>query len=88
MSLRERVLDALIDGELGRGLIVTRQDLMHYFARENPATTGVLLSHSESESGVLQRPGQTQFTHRVAEGVYRISPTALAARMQERDLPF
>ena len=88
MSLRERLLDALIDGELGRGLIVTRQDLMQYFARENPATTGVLLSHSESEFGMLPRPSQAQFTHRVAEGVYRVSPTALAARMQERDLPF
>jgi hypothetical protein len=88
MSLRERVLDALIDGELGRGLIVTRQDLMHYFAKENPATTGVLLSHSESDFGALQRPTHSQFTRRVAEGVYRISPAALAARMQERNLAF
>ncbi len=86
MSLRERFLDAMIDGELGRGLVISRQDFMAHFHVDNPATTGVFLSNSEVVTGAPHSPTYTHFTQRVSDGVYRVLPEALAARMRERGL--
>lgn len=86
MKLRERLLDAMIDGEFGKGLVVTRQEFMQHFCNDNSATTGVFLSNSEMETGVLHSPTYTHFTQRINEGVYRVHPNALLARMHERGL--
>lgn len=51
MTLRMRFLDAVIDGQLGNGIIVTRQEFMQFFPNDNPATTGVFLSNSEINTG-------------------------------------
>lgn len=84
MSLREKFLDAMIDGKLGRDLVIRRRDFMAHFHVENPATTGVFLSNSEVATGAPHSPTYTHFTQRVSKGVYRVLPEALAARMRER----
>jgi len=88
MTLRERFLDAVIDGELGNGLVITRQEFMSHFSDDNPATTGCFLSNSEIVTGQPHSPMYSHFTLRVNEnsGVYRIHPEALNARMVERNL--
>ena len=86
MTLRERFLDAVIDGKLGSGLVVTRQEFMSYFSDDNTATTGCFLSNSEIVTGQPHSPMYNHFTLRVSEGVYRIHPMALHARMLYRNL--
>lgn len=86
MKLRERFLDAIIDGQLGKGLVVTRQEFMQHFQSYNAATTGVFLSNSEMETGILHSPTYTHFTQRISEGVYRVHPSALVTRMNGRGI--
>lgn len=52
MSLRTKVLDALIDGHVGKGLIVTRQAVIQLFSDVAKTCTGVFLSNSEMTTGV------------------------------------
>lgn len=86
MTLKERFLDALIDGELGNGILVTRQEFMQHFSNDNPATTGVFLSNSEIDTGAPHSPTYIHFTLRVTEGKYRVHPQALQERMQQRGI--
>ena len=86
MTLRKRFLDAMIDGQLGKGLIVTRQEFMQFFSKENPATTGVFLSNSEINTGAIHSPTYKHFTMRIDEGAYRIHPQALQERMRKREI--
>lgn len=86
MTLRDRFLDALINGQLGNGIIVTRQEFMQFFPNDNPATTGVFLSNSEISTGAPHSPTYTHFTLRVQEGQYRVHPQALQERMQQLGL--
>jgi hypothetical protein len=85
MTLRERLLDAVIDGHLGHGLIITRQELIAHFHADPETYTGVLLSNSEMITG-HHSPTYEHFTLRVDEGRYRIHPLVLSQRMQERGL--
>lgn len=85
MTFRNRFLDAMIDGQLGNGLVVTRQDLMAFFSNDNPLTTGCFLSNSEIETGG-HSPTYRHFTIRIGEASYRIHPSALLARMVERGI--
>jgi hypothetical protein len=85
MSLRADVLDAVIDGRLGKGLIVTRQAVIQLFSDVSETYTGVLLSNSEMTTGVSS-PTYDHFTQRVGVGTYRIHPQALLDRMAERGL--
>jgi len=86
LTLRIRFLDAVIDGHIGSGIIVTRQELIQHFHKDNELTTGCFLSNSEIRTGVSHSPTYNHFTMRIREGVYRIHPQALLDRMQERDL--
>jgi len=86
MTLRNRFLDAIIDGELGNGITITRQDFMQFFSNENTATTGCFLSNSEIETGALHSPNYTHFTLRISEGRYYVHPGAIQFRMVERGL--
>lgn len=86
MTLRNRFLDAVIDGELGNGITITRQAFMSFFLNENPATTGCFLSNSEIVTGAPHSPNYTHFTLRVSEGRHRIHPGALQERMIERGI--
>ena len=83
MILREQLLDAMLDGKLGHGLVVTRQEALKYFSNENPASIGVLLSNSEIDTAV-HSPTWTKFTQRIGDATYRVHPSALAARLEER----
>ncbi len=85
MTLRERLLDAMLDGEIGNGLVVTRQELIRHFSDVNEATTGVFLSNSEINTGAPHSPTYTHFTQRLSEGRYRIHPNALVERLAERE---
>jgi hypothetical protein len=84
MTLRERFLDALIDGRLGNDGVVTRREFMLYFSNENPLTTGCFLSNSEMTSGAVHSPNYTHFTKRVRKGVYRVNEQVIAERQRER----
>ncbi len=85
MSLRDRFLDAVIDGKIGDGIIVTREQFMNFFGQENPATTGCFLSNSEIETG-SHSPTYRHFTLRASKGSYRIHPDALKLRMEQRGI--
>jgi hypothetical protein len=87
MTLRERLLDAMLDGQIGNGLVVTRQALMRHFHDVNEATTGVFLSNSEMTTGAPHSPTYTHFTQRISEATYRIHPSALVERLEQRALP-
>ena len=76
MTLRERLLDAVLDGDLGHGLVVTRQELIDYFHDVKEATTGVFLSNSEIKTGKPHSPNYNHFTQRLSEARYRIHPSA------------
>ena len=82
MTLRTRVLDAFLDGRFGRGLVVTRQELVKYFSDVDPGTTGVFLSNSEIDAE--HSPHYPICTQRISEGEYRILPSALLERWIER----
>ena len=84
-TLRNRVLDAIIDGQLGDGIIITRKKLMDYFEEDNQNTTGCFLSNSEMTTG-MHSPTYLHFTQRVGVGTYRIHPQAIHKRMQQRGL--
>jgi hypothetical protein len=85
MSLRTNVLDAVIDGYLGKGLVVTRQAVIQLFSDVAETYTGVFLSNSELTTGASS-PTYDHFTQRVGAGTYRIHPQALLDRMNERGL--
>ena len=86
MTLRNRFLDAMIDGHIGNGLIVTRQELIKHFSDINEGTTGCFLSNSEITTGAPHSPTYTHFTMRIRDGIYRIHPQALLDRMIERNI--
>lgn len=84
MKLRDRFLDAIIDGQLGKGIVVSRKEFMEFFSNDNTATTGVFLSNSEINTGAPHSPTYRHFTLRVEEGRYLVHPQALQERMQKR----
>lgn len=85
MSLRERLLDAMLEGRIGNGLVITRQEVINYFSDVKSSYTGVLLSNAEMETGV-HSPTWAKYTERIEPGTYRIHPDALAQRARERHL--
>ena len=86
MTLRDRFLDAIIDGQLGNGIVVTRQEFMQFFSNDNPATTSVFLSNSEIHTGAPHSPTYTHFTLRIQEGQYRVHPQVIQERMCRRGI--
>ena len=85
MSLREQFLDALIDGRLGRGGLVSRGEFMALFREEKKTYTGVFLSNSEMRTG-HHSPTYHHFTIRVSKGIYRVDPEAILERRRARGL--
>jgi hypothetical protein len=85
MSLREQFLDALIDGKIGHGIVVSRREFVQFFRNETPSYTSAFLSNSEIETG-QHSPTYKHFTMRTDEGVYRIHPSAILDRMRKREL--
>jgi len=85
MSLRERFLDALIDGRLGQNGVVSRREFMAFFHDEKKTYTGVFLSNSEMQTG-QHSPTYRRFTVRLGKGVYRADAEAIRERKRERGL--
>lgn len=83
MHLRQRILDAVLDGRLGKGIVVTRQEVIEHFPDVPKSYTGVVLSNAEMTTGT-HSPTWEHYTHRLSRGVYRIAPAALTERLQER----
>jgi hypothetical protein len=86
MTLKDRLLDAIIDGNIGSGIIVTRSEFMDFFRTENTSTTGVFLSNSEINTGANHSPTYDHFTTRISTGVYRIHPQSIIDRMNDRGI--
>ncbi len=86
MTPVERFLDAVIDGHLGKGLVVTRQEFIEHFPKDRVGTTGCSLSNSEIHTGQAHSPHYEPLTLRVTQGVYRVLPNVLEARMRTRGL--
>lgn len=84
LSLADRFLDASIDGLLGTGLQVTRQQFMKFFSQLPVKSSGTFLSNSEINSA--NTPTYRKITIRVSDGVYIIHPEALLERIKQRGL--
>jgi len=84
MSLREEIIDAVIDGRLGADGIVTRQDVIGFFPEHEQNYTGVVLSNSEVNRD--HSPTYKNFTIRVGRGEYKIHRQIIAERRLERGL--
>lgn len=84
LSLADRLLDASIDGVLGTGLQVTRQQFIKFFSELPINSSGTFLSNSEISSA--NTPTYRKMTIRVSDGVYIIHPEALLERMKQRGL--
>ena len=85
LAFADRFLDAMIDGHLGKGLVITRQELINHFPDDPETTTGCFLSNSEISSAT-HSPTYRKMTLRVSNGVYRVHPDALLERMKTRGL--
>ena len=83
-SLRNALLDAILDGSAGNGLLITRQEIVERFPSFSENYTGVFLSNSEM-STATHSPTYKKFTQRVSDGVYRVHPQALVDRLNERE---
>ena len=84
MSLREEIIDAVIDGHIGRKGVVTRQEVIRHFPDRPKSYTGVILSNSEIDRD--HSPTYEIFTQRVGKGRYRIHPGIIAQRKTDRGL--
>ncbi len=82
-SVHDELLDAMLDGHIGTGLVITRKDVMDFFDQLKKSYTGVLLSNSEMETSD-HSPTWRKYTRRLSKGVYRIHPIALANRLRNR----
>ena len=84
MSLKEEIIDAVIDGHIGRNGVVTRQEVIRYFQDRPKTYTGVILSNSEMDRD--HSPTYETFTQRVGKGQYRIHPEIITRRKTDRGL--
>lgn len=83
-ALREQILNAVIDGELGDGLVVTRQQVMEKFkGKFSDNYLSVILANSEMGA---KTSGYPPFTIRIDEGKYRIHAVELLYRMRDRGM--
>jgi hypothetical protein len=85
-GLRDRLLDALIVGEIGHGIVVTRQEFIKHFSDVGVGYTGVFLANSEITTGLPHNPNYKHFTLRIKRGTYQIHPKAILDRMKRLNL--
>jgi len=84
-SLRSVVLDAVIDGNFGKGIVVSVSELKAKFGGGEYSENYLNTYLANSEMGALTA-GYRRFTIRVDEGVYQIHPVELLYRMRDRGL--
>ncbi len=79
MSLRTDIIDDFMDGKIGDGKVVTRQEVIdRYRGNYSDKYLSVILSNSEvSRNHSLT---YNSFTMRVGEGVYKIHPEIVGKR--------
>lgn len=65
-SLREALLDAILDGTVGKGLIISCQELIKGFSEYSELHTGCFLSSSEMDTAT-HSPTYDKFTCPVGE---------------------
>lgn len=84
-SLRNVLLDAVIDGGFGNGIVVSTPELKAKFGGGEYSENYLNTFLANSEMGALTA-GYRRFTIRVGEGVYQIHPVELLYRMRDRGL--
>jgi len=84
-SLRNLLLDAVIDGNFGKGIVVSTADLKAKFAGGNFSDNYLATFLPNSEMGALTA-GYRRFTIRIDDGMYQIHPVELLYRMRDRGL--
>ncbi len=84
-TLRNALLDAVIDGKFGKGLVVSVAELKTYFTESGFSDSYLQTFLPNSEMGAL-KAGYRRFTIRIGEGVYQIHPVELLYRMRDRGL--
>jgi hypothetical protein len=84
-SLRQRLLDAVIDGKIGKGIVVTRAQMLRHFKDDKPTYVGSFLPNSEMDAKEKFGSVAKAFVIRVDTGKYQIHPTAIQERMRERE---
>lgn len=80
MQLKERFLNAVMSGELGRhdeqGIVVELKEFKRYFSDVPPNYAHTFLPAATIEIGQCSM-SHTKFLFRVQKGVYRLHPNAL-----------
>jgi hypothetical protein len=84
-SLRNVLLDAVINGEFGNGIVVSVSELKATFGGGEYSENYLNTFLANSEMGALTA-GYRRFTIRVDDGVYQIHPVELLYRMRDRGL--
>jgi len=84
-SLRSVVLDAVIDGTFGKGIVVSVSELKAKFGGGEYSENYLNTFLANSEMGAWTA-GYRRFTIRIDEGVYQIHPVELLYRMRDRGL--
>jgi hypothetical protein len=83
-TLKNSLLDAMIDGVIGSGIVVSVADLKTTFSGQySDNYLNTFLANSEMEA---LTSGYPAFTSRIGEGLYRIHPVELLYRMRDRKL--
>lgn len=88
-TLKERFLDAVIDGMLGdwdgQGVIVELKAFKRYFSDINSDYINSFLPAATIEPGRYQA-NHTKYLFRTRKGVYRIHPEVIKARQHQRNV--
>jgi len=82
MSLRTKVIDAVLDDHIGQNNIVSRREVIDFFPNYSNSYAGVILSNSEMNRD--HSPNYQSFTTRIGRGQNRIHQDILNMRQKER----
>ena len=85
MQMKERFLNAIIAGELGKqsdfGVIVTLKEFKQYFRDRQTGYVNSFLPAAVIETGQYSATN-TKYVFRVRDGVYRVHPQAIADQIK------
>jgi hypothetical protein len=85
MQMKERFLNAIIAGELGKqsdfGVIVTLKEFKQYFREMHTGYVNSFLPAAVIETGQYS-VNNTKYVFRVRNGVYRVHPQAIADQVK------
>jgi hypothetical protein len=85
MQMKERFLNAIISGELGKqdefGVVVTLKEFKGYFSDMQTGYVNSFLPAAVIETGQLSI-SNTKYVFRLKAGVYRVHPDAVAEQIK------